>query len=210
MICTLCESTNVKFLEVAGDKRKYYFCQSCYLVFVDPNFHLPLEQEKIRYEFHNNSDKDAGYVKFLDQVIYPTLPFLNSGMIGLDYGCGPNPTLSGLLAKLHLTCHNFDPLFGFSHPRQVYDFLFATETVEHFRIPKSDFLKMDKLLKPKGYLSIMTDHWESLDQFANWYYRRDVTHVSFFHKNTFAFICAHLGYELKYGDGQRVVVMQKL
>jgi hypothetical protein len=82
--------------------------------------------------------------------------------------------------------------------------------VEHFRYPKVDFLKMDKLLKPKGYLSIMTDHWESLDQFANWYYKRDVTHVSFFHKNTFAFICAHLGYELKYGDGQRVVVMQKL
>ncbi|MDZ7649747.1 MAG: hypothetical protein U5K54_22820 [Cytophagales bacterium] len=119
------------------------------MIFVDPKQHIAFEQEKARYEFHNNSDKDAGYVKFLDQIIQPSLPFLNSSMIGLDYGCGPNPTLSGLLARQNLICHNYDPLFGFSHPLEVYDFLFSTETVEHFRYPKSDFMKMDALLKPK-------------------------------------------------------------
>ncbi len=210
MNCTLCESKNVKYLEVAGDQRNYYCCQSCYLIFVDPNHHIPVEREKDRYEFHKNSVADVGYVKFLNQVIQPSLSFLTKNMIGLDYGCGPNPTLAGLLAQHQLTCHNYDPLFGFNHPLQAYDFLFATECVEHFRYPKDDFLKMDNLLKRKGVLSIMTDHWQSLDQFATWYYKRDITHVSFYHQRTFAFICSQAGYELKYTDKQRVVVMKKL
>jgi hypothetical protein len=210
MNCILCESKNVKLLELAGDKRKYFSCQSCYLIFVDPSHHISVEQEKARYELHENSATDLGYVKFLSQVIQPSLSFLTSNMIGLDYGCGPNPTLSGLLSQHQLTCYNYDPLFGFNHPLQAYDFLFATECVEHFRYPKDDFFKMDSLLKPKGFLSIMTDHWQSLDQFATWYYKRDITHVSFYHQRTFAFIRAQAGYELKYTDNQRIVVMQKL
>ncbi|MBL7874669.1 MAG: class I SAM-dependent methyltransferase [Cyclobacteriaceae bacterium] len=210
MNCPLCESKNVKLLEVDGDKRKYYLCRSCFLLFVDPDYHISLEQEKARYEFHNNSGQDVGYLEFLNRVIQPTLPFLNSAMIGLDYGCGPNPTLSDLLAQQQLICHNFDPLFGFEHSLKAYDFLFATECVEHFRSPKNDFSKMSALLKPKGFLSVMTDHWQSLEQFNTWYYKRDITHVSFYHSNTFAFICKYFGYELKYTDNQRVVVMQRV
>ena len=52
----------------------------------------------------------------------------------------------------------YDPIF---HPddtvlTQTYDFITCTETVEHFRHTRADFLRLHKLLAPGAYLGIMT------------------------------------------------------
>jgi SAM-dependent methyltransferase len=210
MTCTLCGSATLSSIHTHGDRRTYFNCQNCSLIFADPRHHLSQRTERNRYALHKNSIEHAGYVDFLNRVIQPCLPFLTPGIDCLDYGCGPVPTLSKLLHRLNISCFDYDPLFGFDHPKEAYDFIFATECVEHFHYPKRDFLSIDKLLRRCGYLAVMTERWEDLDRFKTWYYKRDPTHVSFFHKNTFAWLCSNLGYEIKYADRNRVMVLRKL
>lgn len=192
------------------DRRFYHHCQNCQLIFADRSFLLSKKTEKSRYALHNNGIDNKGYVEFLEQVVHPSLPFLTREMRGLDYGCGPQPTLSKILAKFHLVCYDYDPLFDFEHPYKEYDFIFATECFEHFHLPGKEFGKIDKLLKPSGHLGIMTERWESLERFDQWYYKNDLTHVSFFHHQTFSYISREFGYKIKFEDKNRVIVLQKL
>jgi 2-polyprenyl-3-methyl-5-hydroxy-6-metoxy-1,4-benzoquinol methylase len=181
----------------------------CNLIFVDRE-HLPTRQSEInRYLEHKNSLDDQGYIDFLNRLLKPSLRFLEKEMKCLDYGCGHTPVLSELLAKEGITCYNYDPLFGLDHPLKKYDFIFAVECFEHFFEPADELNRINDLLNPNGYLGIMTEQWESLERFSNWYYKRDFTHVSFFHIKTIEFICENYGYEIMYRDINRVVVLKK-
>lgn len=208
--CTLCGNKEITPVASAGDYRSYHHCQNCHLIFADEGYRLSRKTERSRYSLHNNGIDKRGYVEFLGRVIQPCLPFLTRQMRGLDYGCGPQPTLSKILANFRLVCYDYDPLFDFKHPYQEYDFVFATECFEHFYLPGKEFNNINSLLKSKGYLGIMTERWESRNQFDQWYYKRDPTHVSFFHWKTFLYICRNFGYEIKYADKSRVVILQKL
>jgi hypothetical protein len=188
----------------------YFFCNTCYIIFVHPDFRLSREAEKVRYVFHNNSIEQPGYVAFLNRIIEPTLQFLNPEMIGLDYGCGPAPTLSRLLNRKGITCYNYDPLFGFEHPHKHYDFIFATECMEHFFNPLQELQNINSLLNYNGFLSIMTERWSSIEQFEKWYYKNDPTHVCFFHQNTFEYLSDTMKLEILHQDDTRVIIFKKL
>lgn len=209
MNCTLCTGEVLQKIKDEADPRTYYQCAECMLIFTDSRFHLSKEDEQSRYRLHNNGIMHKGYVAFLNRVIEPCIPFLNNHMTGLDYGCGPVPTLSKILARHGITCFDYDPLFGFDYPQRQYDFVFATECFEHFYQPKKEFLKIDSLLKPGGYLGVMTEQYESIEHFRTWYYKRDPTHVSFYNSKSFAYLCETYGYEIRYTDCNRVIVVQK-
>ncbi len=208
--CTLCGSNTVTLIKPQHDVREYYHCHTCELIFVDPRFHLSPNDERERYQTHNNGIEYQGHVNFLNRVIQPCLPLLSPTMIGLDYGCGPVPTLSVILAQHNIRCHNYDPLFAITHPLTAYDFIFATECFEHFFNPQKELATIVSLLKPGGYLGIMTEQWESLDRFTTWYYKRDLTHVTFLNRKTFDYLCGEFDFTMLYADRNRVVVLQKL
>jgi SAM-dependent methyltransferase len=111
-------------------------------------------------------------------------------MEGLDFGCGPNPVLPDILKSAGYGCLNYDPIFFLDFPDERVDFIFATETFEHFFNPLREMKFITALLRPGGILTVMTQRWKSPDQFADWWYVRDITHVSFFHKKTFDYICS--------------------
>jgi SAM-dependent methyltransferase len=207
--CTLCGSSHPFLIECDNDSRVYYACPDCDLIFTDPKFHLSPEEEIARYSEHNNGIEHSGYVEFLNRAIQPVMSYLTKEMTGLDYGCGPTPTLSRLLQREGITCFDYDPLFGFAHPQTQYDFIFATECFEHFFHPGKEFNSINSLLKPGGYLAVMTEQYESLDSFKTWYYKRDKTHVSFFHRNSFLYLCKTFGYTIHWQDRNRVIVLQK-
>jgi hypothetical protein len=150
--------------------------------------------EKTRYEAHQNSALNEGYVRFLNLAITPTLPYLHADMQGLDYGCGPAPTLSTLLGTHGLACENYDPYFFPNLPEKRYGFIFATEVIEHFFHPASEFIRLKALLKPEGILTLMTEQWHDLEKFSAWHYAKDITHVCFYHANTIAYLCEHFGF----------------
>lgn len=98
VICRLCHSREMLSLRGA-DERNYYLCGNCRLISTDAKQLPERQEEKARYLFHQNGTQNEGYVKFLRRALDPARPFLRAGMKGLDYGCGPAPTLSSLVRK---------------------------------------------------------------------------------------------------------------
>lgn len=208
--CPLCKSTNLKPVHPPHDRRYYYHCSDCSLIFTDPKFFLSPEESRLRYLNHQNSIQQKGYVDFLNQAILPALSLLNAEMQGLDYGCGPGPTLSLLLKNRGFSCDNYDPVFFGQFKKERYDFIFSTECFEHFLEPAVDLQKITDLLINEGLLIVMTSQWKNQDHFEKWYYKNDPTHVSFYHSRTFHTICSLFHYELLYNDGERVVILKKV
>lgn len=209
VICPLCFN-KASFTIINGpDSRSYRGCNKCRLIFTETRFLPSAKSEKKRYLTHKNGIQYKGYVDFLNQAIEPALPLLNKAMQGLDFGCGPTPTLSVILEQKGFKCDNYDPLFFPDIPEKEYDFIFATECFEHFFFPAKEMQRIKSLLKPGGILIVMTETWKSTEAFTSWYYAKDSTHVSFFHSQTFGFIAEKFGFDLLECNNDRVMLMQR-
>lgn len=209
IVCPLCDEKNNLETLSGTIHRRYHWCKHCQLVFVNPLDLLLPGDEKARYLEHNNGIQFPGYVAFLNRAVEPALKLLSPNMKGLDYGCGPNPTLSILMERQGFTCDNYDPFFFPELPQRTYDFIFATECFEHFHQPKAALERICTLLKPGGFLIVMTEPWPSIENFKNWYYINDVTHVSFYHTATFEFICREYGFKMHETENTRVFILEK-
>jgi len=78
-----------------------------------------------------------------------------------------------------------------------YDFITATEVVEHLHNPAGDLKMLWTLLKPGGYLGIMTKQVIDKEAFSRWHYTQDPTHVCFFSLATFQWLAGLWQGELK-------------
>jgi hypothetical protein len=98
MTCTLCKSGKEK-VRIFAQKRFFFKCSECNLIFADPQYLPDAADEKERYHLHQNSLEDVQYLDFLLQSIEPVKQFLQKQNKILDYGCGPVPALQQLLKK---------------------------------------------------------------------------------------------------------------
>lgn len=208
--CPLCGSATCSpYFEDA--KRSYIRCAQCALIFVPATFWLSPSDEKAEYDLHENAVDDPGYRKFISRLTVPMLGKLESGQHGLDFGCGPGPTLSVMLEGHGHKVDIYDPFYA-NDPSLLeneYDFICTTEVVEHLRDPLREFTTLFSCLKPGGWLGIMTkltrdDH----GAFANWHYIRDRTHIAFYHRETFGYIARRFDAETAF-IGPDVILMQK-
>lgn len=208
--CPLCSLTDVHERIRGADDRCYSLCRGCHLIWVDPEQHLAREDQDAHYRTHENSIENAGYVTFLRRVVDPLLPYLHPGMTGLDFGCGPGPTLSQIVQQAGVACDDYDPIFADRPLNPPYDVVFATECFEHFARPADEIDRICGLLKPGGYLGVMTELWTDIHRFRTWYYTRDPTHVSFFHQKTFEHLCDRWRFEPLRADtdDRRVQLLQ--
>jgi len=207
--CPLCGAPGPFTTVVDVRKRRHRVCGRCKLIFVEAEFLPSPEAERERYAKHQNGPEDAGYVAFLRQAIDPALPLLTPAMRGLDYGCGHTPTLCLLLEQAGLRCEKYDPFFFPEPPIGPFDYLFATEVVEHFFHPFAEWARMADLPKPGGLLVVMTAPWEDLESFRTWGYASDETHVVFYHRKTLEWIMAAFGFEELDGVNPRVALLRK-
>ncbi len=183
--CPLChDERTTSFLAVEG--QTYWRCACCALTFLDPSAWLSREQERAEYERHENTDDDARYRSFLSKLAIPLLERLDTAASGLDYGCGPGHALAAMLRAAGHEVALYDPFFedDASVLLNTYDFIACTETVEHFHHPGLEFDRLDQLLRPGGWLAVMTCFQTEDERFANWHYRRDPTHVVFYREQT--------------------------
>ncbi|HEX2255546.1 MAG TPA: class I SAM-dependent methyltransferase [Afifellaceae bacterium] len=118
------------------------------------------------------------------------------GRCGLDYGCGPGPALAAMLREAGHRMAVYDPCFRPDRAplRQTYDFITCTEAAEHFHRPADEFDRLDGLLRPGGWLALMTCFQTDDARFAGWHYRRDPTHVVFYREETLHRIVAERGW----------------
>jgi len=176
------------------------------------NNHLTAVEEKKRYDLHQNNPDDEGYRRFLSRLARPLSMKLRQGSKGLDFGCGSGPTLSFMLEEHGCSVVNYDP-FYFPEKNLLemkYDFIASTETIEHFRSPRKEFLLLDRMLKQQeGYLGLMTEILESDHQFNDWWYHGDPTHICFYQKATFDWIAAWRKWTVEYPDRNIVIFSRK-
>ncbi|WP_074310845.1 class I SAM-dependent methyltransferase [Singulisphaera sp. GP187] len=207
--CPLCAHRTEPYVE---DRRRAYFqCLRCALVFADPASQLEAAEEKAEYDRHQNDPADWRYRRFLNRLAGPLLSRLSPGMQGLDYGCGPGPTLSVMLEEAGMSMAVFDPFY---RPRtdvlnRTYDFVTCTEVVEHFSNPAQDWGRLTALLHPGSWLGIMTKLVINRERFATWHYKDDPTHVSFYSPETFAWLGTQFGLTVERVD-QDVLMLRKM
>lgn len=197
--CPLCQHHDSHHFH-SDKKRQYFRCQQCALVFVHPK-HLPsLVNEKSEYDLHQNSLDDPGYRRFLNRLCDPLVKRLAPRSHGLDFGCGPGPLLAEMLIEHGFPTERYDPIYFPNQTllKQHYDFITCTEAVEHFHQPEREWRMFGDMLNPDGLLAIMTKRVLSEDKFANWHYKNDPTHVSFYSDLTFAWLQSHFGLKLEY------------
>ncbi len=177
--CPLCLGATVSSF---GEKGLFFRCSICDLTFKSPTTYLAADKEKSRYETHENSIDNKGYVNFLNPVAEEVARRLPLSSKGLDYGCGPQPVLALMLNQKGYETGYYDPFFfpeGLKTTK-TFDFITCTEAAEHFFKPSQEFERMFSILKPKGTLVLMTEFLNEKTEIETWYYAKDPTHVCFF------------------------------
>ncbi|KUI96834.1 class I SAM-dependent methyltransferase [Vibrio sp. MEBiC08052] len=207
--CPLCGAESLGIYH--RDKRRdYWQCHQCHLVSVAPAFHLDAESEKSIYDLHENDPSDMGYRRFLSRLTVPLAERIAPDAHGLDFGCGPGPTLSLMMEELGFRMAVYDVFY---FPQQTvlestYDFMTATEVIEHLHTPGQVWQQWLSLVKPGGYIGIMTKLVKNLDAFTRWHYKNDLTHVSFFSRETFCFLAERDALEIEF-IGSDVILLRK-
>jgi len=190
--------------------RSYRRCQYCSLVYVPQRDWLSAEEERAEYDRHENDPRDPGYRRFLSRLTGPLLKRLSSGQNGLDFGCGPGPALAAIMEENGHRMDLFDPFYY--NERSVwhrsYDFICATEVVEHLREPERVFVDLFQMLKPGGWLGIMTKLVRSPKAFQSWHYIRDRTHICFFSRDTFGYLADRFDAGLEF-IGSDVILLDR-
>ncbi len=182
--CPLCNGKSDYYHE---DKfRRYFQCGHCALVFIEPAAILSPSEEKARYELHQNSPVDQGYRNFLSRLVQPLKNRIPTGSFGLDYGSGPGPTLSVMLEEMGYNMTVYDPFYAADESvlDSQYDFVTATEVVEHMVNPMAGLKRMWNCVRPGGTLGLMTKLVIDQKAFASWHYITDETHICFFSRET--------------------------
>ncbi len=205
--CPLCHTQQTSHFH-NSENRQYHHCHQCDLVFVPEVYFVSTQEEKAKYDHHQNSLQNEGYVAFLNRLLVPLESYLAPGAKGLDFGSGPGPTLHLLMRSrgysMDIYCYFYAPDCSVFSKR--YNFITATEVVEHLHKPREELQRLWEMLCPGGVLGIMTAFRP--EDFTNWYYKRDLTHIHFFTPKTFAWIAAFLEAKLHIPQSG-VVILQK-
>lgn len=180
------------------------------MVFVPPDRFLSRDEEKAEYDRHQNSPADPKYRKFLSRIFSPLNERLSPGARGLDFGCGPGPTLSVMFAEAGHPMAVYDPFYAPDRSvlAAAYDFITASEVVEHLHRPGEELDRLWDCLKPGGIFGIMTGMVIDREAFSHWRYKDDMTHVCFFSKETVCWLAARWQAEMIVADTNVILFLK--
>lgn len=182
---------------------------------MDDMYLLSHKEEKKRYLEHNNTLKNKGYKEMLKKFIESGVsPYIKrsdkKNLQVLDFGCGPGPVLKLLLEKKDIAVDIYDPYF---FPDKVYlnkryDLITATEVVEHLKNPLFAWDLYVEHLRKNGCLAVMTLFHPGVENFLNWWYRNDPTHICFYSKKTFQWIETKYPFKIMHSNDYNIIVMR--
>jgi len=198
--------------EFFHDKRRDYMrCRVCSLVFVPPWQFVSAEEEKDRYDLHQNSPEDQGYRNFLSRIFIPMHKCLTPESCGLDFGSGPVPVLSIMFEEAGHSMTTFDCFYENlpSVFERQYDFITATEVIEHLHNPKEELERLWACLKQGGRLGIMTKLVPDHNAFSCWHYKNDSTHVCVFSHANCQWLALQWDADMTFADRDVVLFHKK-
>ena len=194
VFCPLCAGNSNVFYQYK--KRLYHQCNNCSGIFVDKSLVPSPDDERRRYEEHNNDVDDLNYQQFVSPITNAILETHTQADKGLDFGAGTGPVISKVLKDHNYSIIEYDPLFH-NYPELLnnkYDYIACCEVIEHFHNPLKEFRLLKNLLKKGSLLYCMTDIYDERINFHNWYYKNDLTHVFIYHMNTIHWIQQKFGF----------------
>lgn len=210
-LCRLCSKPSTI---VFHDTRIFFACNRCGLIFTDRNLS---DSDSIKHYIAQH-DNGFNWIHEADYIL-KLIPTINDNYAILDYGSG-----CGLLAKelrergFNVSCYEpmYDGLFDLSKYNYNYDVIILNEVIEHV---DNILLVLNNIyysLKSKGYIIIKTLRTDSIiispfdfeTIFKSWWYKDDLTHISFFSYLTFEYICNNMFDNLKiiHNDALSVVM----
>jgi 2-polyprenyl-3-methyl-5-hydroxy-6-metoxy-1,4-benzoquinol methylase len=193
MTCTLCGS------ELINKKDAYYYdCDRCKAIVKDEEYYLTADEEKLRYELHNNDVNDVGYQNFTSPITNHVIENFLPEHKGLDFGSGTGPVISSMLTKEGYDIVQYDPFFASDKDvlNDRYDYIVSCEVFEHFYNPRKEIDRLISLLKVNGMMLIMTMLYNDQMDFNTWFYRKDPTHVFIYRKETIEYISKEKNLEI--------------
>ena len=210
MDCKVCGSNNLEEINIENN---YYYCNNCEVIFISPKKIVDQAEEKERYEGHDNNHQNDGYVKMMQDFIEKVLE-ANLNLEGindvLEFGCGPGPVLADLLKEKGINVDLYDPYF-FSEKvfkEKKYDLITSTEVFEHFSDPIKEMELLTSHLKEGSYLAVMTSFHPEPEEFEDWWYKWDPTHIVFYNEKTFSEIASIFDLEIIYTDQEKYILFK--
>lgn len=204
--CPLCHSDETARF-YTDKKRCLYHCQRCQLVFADANSHLPPSAERQKYRLA--SSKHKALARFMMDLITQCEDG-NTPLLGLNFG----RTLdTDILQKITVKGHQlnqYDPSVApwSSRLKQEYDFICCYRVFEHFRFPYKEWALLCELIKPGGWIAISTPLLSELSAFEKWHHKNNLTHVSFYQRQTFEFLANKVGFKLLFAANDLILVQK--
>lgn len=212
MKCLICNSETT-ILHDQQFNLNYFWCETCGFIAQDRKSTVTFEEERQEYDRHENNINNEGYVnyfkKFIDRAL---IPYAKLGK-GLDFGSGPEPVFSQVMKRDYKTQMDIYDLHYQPEPiyeGRLYDYIVSTEVIEHVSKPLQFLEHLSKHLESGGVIALMTlFHASDEEVFLKWWYRRDITHISFFTPITFQTMARKLGLEIVYCDDLRYITLKK-
>lgn len=191
--CRICDNQAYLFYE---DRRPFYICKKCGLIFSD----CPLSIEEIKKHYQSQ------YVNVFDwnkeaKAILDVVSFAVKPQKIFDFGAGSG-FLSNVFRSMGMDVDSYEPMFhGAFKAEQFskgYDLVVLNEVVEHVEDINTIFDNLYAVTRTGGIIFISTAMTDALinetgnfqELFNNWWYKDDLTHISFFCQLTFEYICS--------------------
>lgn len=210
--CLICGSETTDIID-SQIRVTHSHCDNCGFIYKNKEFHLSLDVEHDNYKMHNNTFESKGYVQIFVDLVNDYIKPLNIKGKVLEFGSGPGPVLKELLIREGYDVFDFDPFFNnnLTYLKNKYQLITSTEVVEHFVEPLKEFEHLSNLLEKGGYLLLMT-RLRTMDsnEFLNWWYRRDLTHISFYTLDTFKEIGKRNNLELVKSNNVNIIIFKKI
>lgn len=191
--CRVCGQPSYLIFE---DKRPFYVCRNCGLIFTE----CTLSQEEIHQHYQSQYvhefDWNAEARAILDLVNFASTPKKI-----FDFGSGSG-RLTDTLRSMGYEVDNYEPMlhgdFASNKYRDNHDLVILNQVIEHTDDIMKIFDDITAVTKPGGIILITTVMTDAIiakadqfqESFKDWWYKDDQTHISFFCKQTFEFICS--------------------
>ncbi len=211
-ICKICETVSVFFY---ADQRSFYKCPECSLIFT--NDYPPRDKEDGHYKSQWEDTQAEFWKSQVDVLLQMAQNYLHPQNI-LDFGSGSGELAQELKSRGY-TVTALEPMVnGYLKDQnysQPFDLIIALEVVEHLHDLWGEIQEIDKVLAPGGIFlcsTALSNEFIDLDnapqQFADWWYKDDFTHVNFFCNTALARLGDRMNWDIDIYANKAFVVVK--
>ena len=179
------------------NNEEYNICPNC--GYLRKSRKISKEKEKERYDLHICDDGYKEYMKILFLKIKPYV----SGKC-LDYGCGKIHLLADILKEEGFTSSYYDLYYYNNKIEGLFDTIILIEVFEHITDIYTLMKYLKSILNQNGKIIIMTK--KKKYPLENFWYLRDITHVSFVDDKTMEKLAKLLDFNLIIEDDYYVFI----